>query len=256
MLMTMHEFGQENKDVIVMVHPLGVQWDVFEYVMPYIDKNFHVVIPAIPGMDPDQPNITYTSVEEIASELESWLQQRGHSTVNCLFGCSMGGAVVVRMIANAQITSKHIIIDGGMTPYQLPKIFTYVIGVRDWCMMELGKHTSTKMLRGLFSEEKYSEQDIVYIKKCLSSMSAKTIWRAFYSCNNYSMPPKVKQPTCRMQYWYGSEEKKARKWDIDYIRKTFPEMEFVENPGIGHAEYFTLHPQKFAEQLLAFCAET
>lgn len=191
-----------------MMHPLGVHWDVFEYVIPDISKNYHLVIPAIPGMDPDQPDTTFTSIEEIASEFENWLKQRNHSSISCLYGCCMGGAVAIRMVANTQITCQHIVIDGGMTPYQMPKVFTYFIGIRDWCMFELGKHCSTKILRGLFPEEKYSEEDLVYVQKCLRGMNAKTIWRSFYSSNNYSMPRKIEQPSCRIQYWYGSEEKK------------------------------------------------
>lgn len=61
----------------------------------------------------------------------------------------------------------------------------------------------------------------------------------------------VPKPKCLVQYWYGDEEKKERKADIAYISKNFPDTKFVENKGMGHAEYFTLHPEKFCEQLLA-----
>lgn len=253
--MTIHEFGRENKELMLLLHPLGAQWDVFDFVTPYLSKEFHVVIPAMPGMDPDQPDTVYTSVEEIARELEDWLQRREYHTVNCLFGCSMGGAVAVRMLANAKITSKHAVIDGGMTPYRLPGLITRVIGVRDWCLLELGKHASVKMLSGFFPEEKYGREGLAYLKKCLAGMRAKTIWRAFYSCNNYSMPAVVEQPSCNLQYWYGSGEKKARKWDIAFMKRTFPSCKLAEIAGVGHAEYFTLHPQAFAERLLSVCAE-
>ena len=38
--MTIHEFGKENNDVLVMFHPLGVWWDVFEYVIPGLSEFF------------------------------------------------------------------------------------------------------------------------------------------------------------------------------------------------------------------------
>jgi pimeloyl-ACP methyl ester carboxylesterase len=205
-------------------------------------------------MDPEQPEVDYTSVEEIAAELECWLKQHGYNEVSCLFGCSMGGAVVAKMLANGGIRCRYAIMDGGMTPYRLPRLLTYCIAIRDWCMVELGKHAGLRMLRSLFPEEKCSEDDLIYIRKCLRGMSAKTVWRAFYSCNNYKMPPQVEKTSCKIQYWYGSEEKKARKWDIEYIVRTFPQIECVENPGIAHAEFFTRYPQRFTEQLFAFCA--
>ena len=35
---TVHEFGKQNPDVIVMFHPLGVWWDVFDRVIPILER--------------------------------------------------------------------------------------------------------------------------------------------------------------------------------------------------------------------------
>jgi len=51
--MTIHEFGKENEQVIVLVHPSVVMWDYFEYVIPLLEKKYHLIIPALPGYDPD-----------------------------------------------------------------------------------------------------------------------------------------------------------------------------------------------------------
>ncbi len=47
--MIFHEFGEENEDLIIMFHPLGVQWDVYDYVLPTLSQHFSVLIPAISG---------------------------------------------------------------------------------------------------------------------------------------------------------------------------------------------------------------
>ena len=250
--MTFHEFGRENAEVLVMFHPLGVWWDVFEYVVPLLEKRFHLVIPAMPGHDPDKSESDFTSVEAIAAETAAWLLARGHARVRCLYGCSMGGGVVTRMLAERRVRCDCAVIDAGMTPYQLPRPLTWCIGVRDFCMTELGKHLSLKALRSVFDPAKYSEADLQYVKKVLGGMSARTIWRGFYSANNYSLPRPVTAPDCPVQYWYGEQEKKARKWDIAFIARIFPNAVFVENAGQDHAEFFTLHPQEFADQLGAF----
>lgn len=104
----------------------------------------------------------------------------------------------------------------------------------------------------MFDPGKYTEEDLQYVKKVLSSMSARTIWRGFYSCNNYAMPSPVPRPACPVQYWYGEQEKKARKNDIAYIRTVFPETAFIENKGQDHAEFFTLHPAEFCDRLTGF----
>ena len=250
--MTIHEFGKEHKDTIVMFHPVGVMWDIFEYVIPTLEKNYHLVIPALPGHDPDNPESDFISVENVEESITEWLLKNGFEHVKCLYGCSMGGGIVTRMLATQRIQTDGAVIDAGMTPYQFPKIFTYFIGIRDFLMMEIGKHGSIKVLGSVFDPNKYSEDDLLYVKKVLRNMSAKTIWNGFYSANNYSMPDTIHKPDCPVQYWYGEQEKKARKWDIAYIRKNFPDTFFVENKGQDHAEFFTLHPEEFCEKLKVF----
>lgn len=114
--MTVHEFGEKNEDVLVLFHPLGVRWDIFNYVIPTLQKHYHLVIPALPGFDPDMPKTDFTSVEQIADEMASWLMHHGLDSITCLYGCSLGGAVVARMLATRKISVDCAVIDGGMTP--------------------------------------------------------------------------------------------------------------------------------------------
>ena len=248
--MTIHEFGKENNDVLVMFHPLGVWWDVFEYVIPELAKEFHLIIPAIPGHDPDVPLRDFSSIEEIAEEMENWLHSNRYDHVRGLYGCSMGGALVMRMLADGLITADIAVIDGGITPYQLPKPVTYLIGIKDFMMTMAGKYMSVKALSSVFDPDKYAGDDIVYIKKVLDSMSIRTIWRGFYSTNNYSMPAHTVRTGTHIEYWYGEDEKSAREWDIEYVRKMFPGVVFRENKGQDHAEFFTLHPKDFCREML------
>ncbi len=247
--MNIHESGAGNPDTIVLLHPLGTRWDIFEPVIPPLSVHYHLVIPAIPGHDPEDPESEFTSIEEIAKELEKWLRSHGYGNVACLYGCSMGGAVVTRLLADHRIGADLAIIDGGITPYHLPKPITGLIGVRDWGMMMLGKYMSVKALRGVFSADKYSPEDLQYVKDVLKGLSSRTIWRAFYSTNNYTMPKRIPPLRTRIQYWYGEEEEKDRAWDMEYIRKTFTTAEFIKMPGLGHAEFLTLHPVEFFRKL-------
>ncbi len=249
---TVHEFGDQNSDVIVMFHPLGVWWDVFDRVIPILERRFHLVVPAVPGLDPDRPELEFTSIEEIEEQIETWLIGHGHQHVVCLYGFSMGGALTIRMLARGVIVPRCAVIDAGITPYRMPKAFTYLIGVRDWCALEFAKHVGVWMLNSFTDTSKFARDDLLYVKKVLSGMSSKTIWRAFFSTNNYSMPESVFHPPCPVQYWYGETERAARKWDIAYMKKVFPDTVFVENKGQDHAESFTLHPEGFCDHLEAF----
>lgn len=246
--MTIHEYGTENQDVIVLVHPSLVLWDYFEYVIPYLEKKYHLVIPALPGYDPEVKD-DFTSVEKIAGDLAHWLQGQGISRIACIYGCSMGGSIVLRFLADHIVQTDVAVIDGGITPYQLPRMITRVIALRDYLMILMGKIGGIRLLEKAFATDDYSDEDLQYVADVLQMISRKTIWRTFDSCNNYRMPEPVNISCQNVHYWYTDAEAKARKWDIDYVRKHVPHTVFRCFRDVGHGGLAVLHPQTLAEEL-------
>lgn len=248
--MNIHEFGQENPEWVLFLHASCTSWNFYEESVRALSERYHVLVPAILGHDLTTDE-DYTSVEQIATELEQWLLEREQTHIHGLYGLSMGGSVALRLLADDKITFDKAVIDAGITPYQLPWLLTRFIALRDFLMVELGKH-SRKLLEMAYPPEKYGAEGLDYMQQVMKHMSARTIWRVFDSCNNYAMPQPIPAIQTEMQYWYGSLEKKARAWDIDYVKQNFPKTKFVEIPGLDHAEYALLHPAEFAGQMLAF----
>ena len=81
----------------------------------------------------------FTSVENIAGELAEWLVKNKITTIDVLYGCSMGGSIVLRMLADKKITVNNTICDGGITPYQIPWLLTRFIAVKDFLLISMGK---------------------------------------------------------------------------------------------------------------------
>ncbi|MDO5733460.1 MAG: alpha/beta hydrolase, partial [Eubacteriales bacterium] len=207
--MTLHKFGVPDKSLIVLIHPSVVYWDYFEYVIPLLEKDFQVIVPALPGYDTERSELDFSSIEAIASELADQLKSEGHSKIHCLFGCCMGGSIVMRMLADQKIDIEHAIIDAGITPYPYPWLLTRLIAVKDYLLISFGKYAGFRLLEKAFSTDNYSDEDLRYIADVLKFMSRKTIWRTFESCNNYSMPKESLHPSTDIHYWYTKAEAKA-----------------------------------------------
>lgn len=60
-------------------------WDYFEYMIPLMENDYHLVVPAIPGYDPDEKN-DFTSVEEITDEFAKWLIKNNLTEIHCIYG--------------------------------------------------------------------------------------------------------------------------------------------------------------------------
>ena len=241
--MTVHEFGKADEKTIVLIHPSLVMWDYFENLIPLLEGQYHLIIPALPGYDEEQEG-DFTGVERIAGELETWLIEHDISTVACIYGCSMGGSIALKMLANARVGIENAVIDGGITPYQLPWVLTRFIALRDFLMVYLGKLAGPKLLEKAFSTDDYSKEDLEYVARVLKMISAKTIWRTFESCNNYEMPGAVRTNCRRIEYWLTDAEESGRRWDVAYVRKAFPQTVFRTFTGIGHGGMAVLQPEK------------
>ena len=253
--MTIHEFGQGNGEVVVLIHPSLVMWDYFEYVIPLMEAHYHLVIPALPGYDTDDES-DFTSVEQIAAELADWLIAQGHGEIACIYGCSMGGSIVTRFLADKRVKVRSAVIDGGITPYPLPWIVTRLIAVKDFLLIYMGKAGGLKLLEKAFSTDEYSEEDLQYVAKVLKHTSAKTIWRTFESCNNYDMPNPITVDCDHIEYWCAKFEQKARKADIAYIRKHLPRTVFRVFENVGHGGLAALKPNLMADTLISLMASS
>lgn len=246
--MTIHEFGRENPKTLLLIHPSVVKWDYFESVIPLLQEDYHLLVPALPGYDFEN-NSDFTSVEQIASELNVWLQAEGYAKLDVVYGCSMGGSIALLAALGQSIPIRHCVMDGGITPYQLPWLLTRFIALKDYLMMMIGRAGGVALLEKAFATDDYSKEDLQYVADVLKHCSRKTIWRTFESCNNYKVPDPVPKMDTALHYWYAGSEEKERKRDIAYMKSRFPQTRFEILPDLGHGGLVLLKPALFADMI-------
>lgn len=188
-------------------------------------------------------------MEQIAAELGKWLKSNGCARVHAVYGCSMGGSIALMLAVGQAVQIDHCVMDGGITPYQLPWIATRFIAVRDYLMMMIGRTGGIKLLEKAFSTDEYSEDDLKYVADVLKHCSRRTLWRTFESCNNYKMPKPIPTVPAKLHYWYADKEEKERAWDIEYMKRHFAGTEFKVLEDIGHGGMAALRPQLLADML-------
>ena len=178
-----------------------------------------------------------------------------------MYGVSMGGGCVVRFLATEGIPVKNAIIDAGITPYPYPgwicrlialkDFITVLIGTRSYCAMKLAYPPKRWTPEGENPDEHYRKLRIFFRQH----FSSKTIYRVFWSTNNYSMPDPVPAVDAKVEYWYGEEERKARKNNLAYVRKAFPQTVSREFKRLAHAELVLMFPERFYQEVIRFQKE-
>ena len=54
--MIMYEYGANREKVIVLIYPSVFMWDYLRMLYHYLKKKYHLIIPALPGYDEENPN--------------------------------------------------------------------------------------------------------------------------------------------------------------------------------------------------------
>ena len=226
--MQFKEFGKKNRSVIVMLHPECFRWDIFKNAIRILSKQYHIVVPVLPGYDEERPKSTFSSVEQAAADVEKWLASNNKGMVECIYGCSMGGAIAAKIIADGNIDVMKAVIDSGTSPVEKPALLAKTAAYKELIAAKISR------------------------KSELAGMSDETLRKSFYSAKNYYMPDKVRSADTSVQYWYCSGEKKQRLADIAFMKKTFPDIEIVERRGSKYTDHIKNQPEEFCRELSLF----
>ncbi len=257
--MRVYEFGVENKETFVMFQCAAEPWWVFKASAEAMARDYHVYLFIADGHD--EQGTEFISIEKNVRDAADYLRKHGVGHVEAMYGVSMGGASVIRFLATEDIGVDNAIIDAGITPYPYPRPVCRLISVWDWITVMLGTKSMTFMKLAAPPErwtpegedpEEHYRKIFAFEKR---HFSPRTIYNVFWSTNNYIMPEPVTRVYTRIEYWYGEEEKKARKRDLAYTLKVYPQTVAREFMGLAHAELVLMFPQRFYEEVTRFMRE-
>ena len=122
------------------------------------------------------------------------------------------------------------------------------LAAKNYCIMKAAMPPERWTPKGEDSEEHYRK--IFEFEK--HHFSSKTIYNVFWSANNYSLPEPVLPVDTKIEYWYGEEEKKARRENIAYACRAYPQTVVKEFKGLAHAELVMMFPERFYEEVTRF----
>ena len=257
--MKVYEFGGEHEKTFVMFQCAAEPWWVFQASAEAAARDYHVYLFIADGHD--EQGTEFVSIEKNVKDAADYLRGKGIPYVDAMYGVSMGGASVIRFLATEDIPVRKAIIDAGITPYPYPRLICRLISLWDWVTMLLGTKSMTFMKlaapperwtpAGEDPEEHYRR--IFDFEK--HHFSPRTIYNTFWSTNNYSMPEPVPSVDTRIEYWYGEEEKRARKNDLAYTCRVYPQTVPREFQGLAHAELVLMFPERFYREITRFLKE-
>ena len=253
------EHGREQKQTLLFFPCTAEPVWVFADTIALLSRKWHVFQVIYDGHQTEYPG-DFVSVEQTVDEVTDYLKNHGIARLDAAYGCSQGGACLTRLLALGEISVGRAIIDGGITPYQLPYLVRKLLLVRDVLSFKIVAN-SRKVLEAAFPPERFTLPGHDAVKEydameCyLRTYSGRTIRNVFWSGNNYALPETPAASGTKIAYWYGADEKKDRKINIRFMQRYFPQILLREFSHMAHAELVIVHPEEFCRYADAFLLE-
>lgn len=232
-MVVFHEFGKQNKKVIMLIHPAAANWQLWEDYITEFEKEYHVIVPDLEGRS-GIPGEHFTTIENNARQIVDQLKER-NLNLHLLFGISGGANVAFKILALNELTIDYAIADAGMIYEKADD--AYARPIADWAakVPDYNDQQKQELLADL--QQSFGSRFGTIYHEIMCKLSRETIWNEYYSFFTMTLPEDVSQVSTRIGLWYGEKETEKIE-NAAYISTLFLNTSLKIFPGYDHAGYW------------------
>lgn len=242
------EFGNEEKEKIILIHGFQSPYQVWDDYIKYYEKNYHIIVPILQGHNIKVKD-NFSSFKDCVKEIEDYYISRYGYDVYAIFGMSMGGIIAANIWQSNRLNIKNIIFDGSpLVSY--PKIMksyfvNFYLNVTHKSQQR-DKKTIEQAINSIISEDKLEE-----FLQVLDNMSDITIKNYLNEWANYKLPKDIDKTKTKVYYYHGTKlnEILAKK-TARYLKKYYPiNSKIICFKGKSHCEVSLMRPKEMIKEL-------
>ena len=239
----MIEFGQQNTEVVMLLHGGGLSWWNYREVAALLAEHYHVVLPVLDGhADSDAP---FSTIEDNASRLISYIDAHFGGQILAIGGLSLGGQIAVEMLSQRPDICRYALIESALVK---PMKLTHAL-----------IEPTFGMSYGLIKQKWFAklQADYLGIPKALfddyyrdTCKINKADMIAFLKANSmYTIKPGLSETTAKVKIVAGSREQKNIRDSAIALNRAIPGSCLEILPGLRHGDLSINHPQSYVRML-------
>ena len=245
--MEIKPFGDPAGKKIMLLHGNLMCWRQFEDVIPLLERTYCVYAVSFDGFD-GTGKTTYTTAQEQAHKLETYLCQNCGGTLDLLFAESLGCGPAIFLNASPQLQIRRMILSGPeyLDFGVLNKLLLNIMPQKQYRTAH-EKSMPAWALRFMGQTEQGMNTMLRRIPDNISLESVRATWEVGLYLYRTSLPP---QPDAAVACWYGEKEGHMKK-AIQKLRSMYPKLTVRCFAGFGHGDILN-HPELLAAELERF----
>ena len=241
--MQFREFGEAKRETIVLLHGGGLSWWNYRETAEMLKNEFHIILPILDGhAGSDRP---FTSIEENAAEIISWIDAHCGGSVLLIGGLSLGGQILLEMLSQRRnlcscaLVESAAVIPSRLTNALIAPVFGCSYGLiqnRSFARLQF----QSLHIRPELFEDYY--RDTCQIKKSdmVTFMKATTA---------YALKDTIRSSKANVRVYYGGKEPAEIKRSAELIGKKLPASQLHCFRDFYHGEFSINHAQDYADTI-------
>ena len=247
--MRVQEFGQQNADVILLLHGGGLSWWNYREVAQKLAEQYHVVLPVLDGhAGGDAP---FTTIEENAARLISYIDDHFDGRVLAIGGLSLGGQIAVEMLSQRKDICQYALIESALVKPM--KLTAALLGPTFGMSYGLIKQKWFAKLQADYLGIPRDLFDDYFRDTCKIS---KADMIAFLKANSmYTVKPSLSETKAKVKIVAGSKEQKNIRDSAEFLHQAIPGSSMEILPGLRHGDLSINNPEQYAQILTDWISE-
>ena len=241
--MRAQEFGQQTAPVILLLHGGGLSWWNYREAAKILSAQYHVVLPVLDGHA--DSNAPFTSIEENAARVISYIDNCFGGQVLAIGGLSLGGQIAVEMLSRRPEICRYALLESALVKPM--KLTAALIG------------PTFGMSYGLIKQKWFAEMQASYlgIPEALfddyfrdTCKLGKADMIAFLKANSiYTIKPSLSETRAKVKIVAGSREQKRIRDSAKLLHRTIPGSQMEILSGFRHGDLSINKPEVYAQIL-------
>ena len=241
--MNYKEYGADKQNTIILLHGGGLSWWNYREEAEMLQNDYHVILPLLDGhAGSDRP---FTTIENNASELISFVNDHLGGSVLLIGGLSLGGQILLEMLSQRRDLCRYALIESAMI---VPSKLTHaLIAPALGSSYGLIRNESFARLQFKSLHMKAEIFDDYYRDTCRISKSDMI---AFVKANtSYMLKESITCCLSEMHVFVGEKENRGLIQSAKILNEKVPGCVMKILPELHHGEYSLNHANEYVNAI-------
>ena len=234
--------GKEGAPSLMLIPGLGVSYEIFLPLVELLKDKFRIIAVQVDGFTLGEQT-RFTSVDDQAAQAIAFIRNRFDGHLDGVYGLSLGGKILSRMLERDEVTIDHAILDAAPLlplPKWLVGPLRYYQSYNVWTCYHW-----TGFWRWVFHSH-YFDVLLDECRKTFPYGGRRAVLDGYKSVYTNKLES---IHGADIHFWYGTKEAFVAKPQVEHLQKIYPELHVEVFPKSNHGQLLVDHPDEVAKRM-------